>query len=110
MNEDFKAAKKKLEARKRIKELQKDVRLEKAYLHFGLESPKLSEERRKREFEAQYSAVPLEKKQAFMDLWRNGGIGLGDAAEKVGITTEVASQVLLRNVTEYNFWKDKVET
>jgi len=48
-----------------------------------------------------YDAVPLEKKQAFLDLFRKGGINLGDAAKEIGITSEVAGEVLMNSMNSY---------
>lgn len=56
----------------------------------------------------EYTAIPLEKKQTFLDLWRKGGITLGEASKQVGLSSEMAAQVLLNSIGEYHYLKENV--
>lgn len=108
MNEDFKAAKKKLEARKRIKDMQKSLKVEKAYSSLGIESPGAYKERRKRELDAEYASTPLETKQKFLDLMAEGR-NLGQARTEANISIEVASQIILRNAESIDLFPRKAK-
>lgn len=79
--------------RKHKKKLKRD----KTYAKLRWELPDLTEERYKMELDKWYNAIPLEKKQAFLDfMW--GGKKLGESAELAGIPVEAAHQVIIRNI------------
>jgi hypothetical protein len=59
--------------------------------------------------ERRYAAVPMEKKQAFLDLWRKGELNLGEAAKEVGITSEVAGDVILNSIDQVSLLGKKVK-
>lgn len=96
MNDELKAAKAKLDARKRIKAMEKELKLEKAYAKYGIEPSHVVIARRKAEFEKEYAAVPLETKQKFLDHMAQG-LNVGQARELVGVSLDVAAQIVLRN-------------
>lgn len=68
----------------------------------------------KKEYEAKLQAkedaVPLEKKKAFIKLFKAGGITLGDAARSVGIDDiEAACRVLERQIKSYGHYIEEIE-
>ena len=82
-------------ARERKKRLKRDILFDK----LGIETPEQFRERKDREMDEAYEAVPLDTKQRFLDLF-NKGKTLGEAAQEAGIDMMVASQVILRNAVE----------
>jgi len=78
--------------RKRKKKLKHD----KLCAKLGIETPEQAKERYEEDMDFFYNAVPLERKQFFLDLF-NKGIPLGKAAEETGIDMEIATQVIIRN-------------
>jgi DNA-directed RNA polymerase specialized sigma24 family protein len=79
--------------RKHKKKLKRD----KIYAKLHMELPDLTEERYKMELDKWYNAVPIEKKQVFLDhLW--DGKKLGEAAQLADISMEIAHQVIIRNI------------
>jgi len=75
----------------------KKLKVDKIHARLRIELPDLTEERHKMELDKWYNAIPLEKKQAFLDyLW--DGKKLGEAAELAGIESEAAHQVIIRNI------------
>jgi len=47
--------------------------------------------------EKEFKAIPLEKKKAFMDLFKTGKC-LGDCAKEVGLTSDMAGEILVRQI------------
>lgn len=84
-----------LQNRERKKKLRSDILHDK----LGIETTEQTMARLKKEREDAYAAVPIEKKQMFLDLF-NGGYKLGQAAEKAGIDIIVAAEVILKNAVE----------
>lgn len=75
----------------------KNLKQDKIYVKLHMELPDLTKERYQMELDKWYNAIPLEKKQAFLDfLW--DGKKLGEAAELAGIPSEAAHQVIIRNI------------
>jgi hypothetical protein len=80
---------------KALKE-KKDAKLDKLYKKLGMETHAETIARLDWEREEKYNAVPLEKKQKFLDLmWE--GKNVGQASEEAGIDLDIGAQVLLRN-------------
>lgn len=77
----------------------KKMKIDRLHVQIQREVPDLREERRKMEQDKWYGSVPLSKKQEFLDHML-AGKNLGEAAKLVGIDTEIASQVILRNMIE----------
>lgn len=76
----------------------KKLKIDKLHAKLYLELPDQRTERRQMEQDKWYNSIPIEKKQEFLDLMIKEGKNLGDAAKAVGIDTEMASQVILRNM------------
>jgi hypothetical protein len=108
MSEDLKAAKAKIAARKRIKEKEAQLKKDKLYAKLGIETNEAWHERYHREKDAAYNAVPLEKKQAFLDLFNKGGKNLGECCREIGIEADIAAEIIMRNKEEYQLWPTKV--
>lgn len=108
MNDELKSAKNKIEAKKRIKTLKDQARLEKLYLDMGMESPAMWSERKAKALEDEYVATPLATKQEFLDLMAKGN-NLGKARELLGISMEVACQIILRNVDTIEIFPTKAK-
>lgn len=75
----------------------KKLKIDKLHAKLYLELPDQYSERKQMELDKWYGNVPLSKKQEFLDLML-AGKNLGEAAKLVGIDTEIASQVILRNM------------
>lgn len=84
----------------------KKLKIDKIHAKLYLELPDQMSERRKMEQDKWYGSIPLSKKQEFLDLML-AGKNLGEAAAAVGIDTEIASQVILRNMGQ--IFPNKVE-
>lgn len=87
----------------------KDLKKELAYLQ-----SKEWAENWKKEYEAKLQAkedaVPIEKKRAFIKLFKAGGITLGDAARSVGIDDiDAAARVLERQIKRYGSYIEEIE-
>lgn len=76
----------------------KKLKMDKLHAKLHLELPDQRTERRQMETDKWYNSVPIEKKQQFLDNMLIHKMNLGDAAKAVGIDTEIASQVILRNM------------
>lgn len=76
----------------------KKLKIDRLHVKLQMELPDLRTERRQMETDKWYSSIPIEKKQEFLDLMIKEGKNLGEAAKSVGIDTEMASQVILRNM------------
>lgn len=76
----------------------KKLKMDKLHAKLQMELPDLRTERRQLETDKWYNSIPIERKQEFLDLMIKQGKNLGDAAKAVGIDTEMASQVILRNM------------
>lgn len=85
----------------------KKRKIDRLHEKLQMETPDLREERKKIEQDKWYGSIPIEKKQMFLDLMIKGDMNLGDAAKAVGIDTEMASQVILRNMV--SIFPTKVE-
>lgn len=77
----------------------KKLKIDKLHAKLHLDLPDEYRERKQMEQDKWYNSVPLSKKQEFLDLML-AGKNLGEAAKAVGIDTEIASQVILRNMRE----------
>lgn len=75
----------------------KKLKVDRLHAKLQIELPDLRKERREMETDKWYNSVPLSKKQEFLDLML-AGKNLGEAAKAVGIDSEIASQVILRNM------------
>jgi len=84
----------------------KKLKVDKIHVKLNLELPDLRTERAQIEQDKWYNSVPLSKKQEFLDLML-AGKNLGEAAKAVGIDTDIASQVILRNMGQ--IFPSKVE-
>jgi hypothetical protein len=79
-------------------------KMQKAAKKLGI-ALKTSEEIRKEiedENQRQYDSTTKEQRQQFLDLMHSGE-KLGKAAEKIGITSEAAAQIMLKNIREVHF-------
>jgi hypothetical protein len=108
MNDEFKAAKQKLEAKKRIKELKEKAKREEAYLKMGIEPFEAVWARKQKEQEAEYAAVPLETKQKFLDYMAEGKT-VGEARDLTGISLDVACKIIIKNKESYEIFPRKAK-
>jgi hypothetical protein len=94
---DFNKMRARVQNRERDRKLRQDRYFDKLAKILGMKT--LGEMRQEREdaLEYEYSQVPLETKQSFLDLMNNEGKNVGEAMEILGISLDVAGQVILRN-------------
>jgi hypothetical protein len=84
----------------------KKMKIDQLHVKIQREVPDLHKERIQMEQDKWYNSVPLSKKQEFLNHMLDGK-NLGEAAKAVGIDTEIASQVILRNMGQ--IFPSKVE-
>lgn len=96
-----------LKNRKKDKEARKQAKLDKLYKKIGMKTD--AERRAEQQYllDKEYEAIPLEKKQRFLDLMHQGKT-VGEAAQEVGIDSLMGAQVILRNAVEIMPTKAKV--
>lgn len=82
--------------RKKSLEDKKAAKLDNLYKKLGMETNAETKARLEWEREEKYKAVPLEKKQKFLDLMHSGK-NVGQASAEAGIDSDIGAQVILRN-------------
>lgn len=117
MTSDFKLLKVKIANRERDRKLKEEEKQHKAELrykqllkkHDDIDYKTSRQRMQEREdvFEYDYKNTPLEAKQKFLDIF-NSGKNLGEAAHEAGISTDIAAQVIVRNLVGMYPTKAKV--
>lgn len=107
MSSDFKMLKVKVANRERDRKRKEEEKQHKAELRLkqilkkhddvDWKTSRQRTQEREDEFEYDYKNTPLETKQKFLDIF-NSGKNLGEAAKEAGISTDIAAQVIVRNL------------
>ena len=105
--DDWEKLQMRLKNRDKDKKAKQEVKMDKIYKHFGMETTQETRDRLQYEQDQAYEAVSLETKQKFLDLmWE--GKNVGEAAEAVGIDSSIGAQIILRNAVSVVPTKAKV--
>lgn len=94
--DDWQKLQMRLKNREKDREDKKQAKLDNLFKKLGMKTA--SESKAEREYleNAAYEAIPLEKKQKFLDLmW--AGKNVGEASKEVGIDSMMGAQIILRN-------------